>query len=208
MARTESNRELALGAVCPAFELQDVRTGAAVGRDDVFAGIADEDRRSGVLVAFLSVHCPFVQHLEAALGRLTAEFADRIAATAIMSNDLIAYPQDGPDAMREQASRCGWDFPYLLDESQETAREFHAACTPDLYLFDRDFRLVYHGQFDETRPYRASDRSSGVVRDERTHAAAHGADLRRAMEALVQGQPPLAEQRLSLGCNIKWRYAG
>ena len=107
--------------------------------------------------------------------------------------------------MKGQAERLRWGFPYLWDESQETAREFHAACTPDLYLFDRDFRLVYHGQFDETRPYRQSDAAAGVVKDARVHQAAHGADLRRAFEALLGGEGPLAEQRVSLGCNIKWR---
>ncbi len=207
MARTESNTELALGAVCPAFELMDVRSGQAIGRDDVFAGVDDADARAGLLVLFLSVHCPFVQHMEAALGRLTTEFADRVATVAVMSNDVAAYPQDGPDAMQDQAARLGWCFPYLMDEAQETAREFHAACTPDLYLFDREFNLAYHGQFDETRPYRASDEAAGVVKDEQVHQAAHGADLRRAMEALVAGAAPLVEQRACLGCNIKWRTA-
>ncbi len=204
MARTESNTELVLGSVCPAFELQDVRSGQAMGRDDVFGGVDDADGRNGLLVAFLSVHCPFVQHIEAALGRLTTEFADRIASVAVMSNDIVAFPQDGPNAMRDQAARLGWCFPYLADEAQETAREFHAACTPDLYLFDRGLKLVYHGQFDETRPYRASDAKAGVVKEERIHRQAHGAHLRRAMEALIAGEPPLAEQRACLGCNIKW----
>ena len=205
MARTQSNTDLPLGATCPAFELLDVRTGTAMGRDDVFAGQADPDERAGLLVAFLSVHCPFVQHMEAAFATLTREFADRIATVAIMSNDIVAFPQDGPEPMRDQASRLGWQFPYLQDEAQETAREFHAACTPDLYLFGSDLQLVYHGQFDETRPYRASDEAAGVVKDPRIHQSAHGADLRRAIETLVSGQPPFADQRACLGCNIKWR---
>lgn len=205
MARTESNSELPLGATCPAFELLDVRTGEAMGRDDIYGGVDDADGRSGLLVAFLSVHCPFVQHMESALGALTREFADRVAAVAIMSNDIGTYPQDGPEPMREQATRLDWSFPYLQDEAQETAREFHAACTPDLYLFDRNMRLVYHGQFDETRPYRTSDEQAGIRKDERIHNSANGTDLRRAMETLLAGQPPLAEQRACLGCNIKWR---
>ncbi len=207
MARTTSNTDLPLGATCPAFELQDVRTGHALGRDDIFSGIADPDHRAGLLVAFLSVHCPFVQHMELALGRLTAEFADRVATVAVMSNDTAAFPQDGPELMREQAARLGWCFPYLKDEAQETAREFHAACTPDLYLFDRELSLVYHGQFDETRPYRASDQAAGIVQDSRIHQPAHGLDLRRAFDNLIAGQPPLPEQRACLGCNIKWRTA-
>lgn len=205
MARTESNTELSLGAVCPAFELMDVRSGRAMGRDDVFGGVDDAEERRGLLVAFLSVHCPFVQHMEEALGALSAEYADRIATVAICSNDAEAFPEDAPEKMKAQAERLGWRLPYLWDESQETAREFHAACTPDLYLFDGDFKLVYHAQFDETRPYRESDARAGVVKDERIHQAAHGADLRRAFEALIAWQPPLAEQRASLGCNIKWR---
>ncbi len=205
MARTESNTDLPLGATCPAFELLDVRTGTAMGRDDIFAGTADPDGRAGLLVAFLSVHCPFVQHMESAFGRLTGEFADRLATVAIMSNDVAAFPEDGPDPMRNQAARLGWCFPYLQDEAQETAREFRAACTPDLYLFDRDLQLVYHAQFDETRPYRASDQAAGTAKDPRIHQPAHGADLRRALEALLANQPPLSDQRPCLGCNIKWR---
>ena len=201
MARTESTNELPLGAVCPAFELPDVLSGRALGRDDVFGGVDDAQLRKGLLVAFVCVHCPFVKHMEQAFGALAAEFAGDIATVAISSNDVIAHPEDDPAGMRAQAERLGWKFPYLYDESQETAREFHAACTPDLYLFDRELRLVYHAQFDGTRPYRKSD---AEFRPE-IHQAANGSDLRRAMQALVAGQPPLQEQRPSLGCNIKWR---
>ena len=207
MARTPSNFDLPLGSTCPAFELLDVRTGKAMGRDDIFGGVDDEDQRSGLLVAFLSVHCPFVQHMEAAFGKLTAEFADRIATVAIMSNDVAAFPQDGPEPMREQAARLGWCFPYLQDEAQETAREFHAACTPDIYLFDCNFSLVYHGQFDATRPYRESDANAGVIKDARIHQQAHGSDLRLAMENMIAGKPPLEQQTPCLGCNIKWHTA-
>lgn len=205
MARTESNHELPLGAVCPAFELTNVVDGKAVGRDDVFGGVDDADGRKGLLVAFLCVHCPFVMHMEQAFAALTAEYADRIAAVAISSNDAREYPQDAPEHMREQAMRLGWNLPYLHDESQETAMEFHAACTPDLYLFDRDFKLIYHGQFDETRPYRESDAKAGIVKDDRIHQPADGGDLRRAFDTLLAGKSPLAEQRPGLGCNIKWR---
>lgn len=205
MARTESNHELPLGADCPAFELSCATSGKAFGRDDVFGGVDDADGRKGLLVAFLCVHCPFVKHMEAAFGALAAEFTESIATVAISSNDVQEFPQDAPEHMRAQAERLGWNFPYLFDESQETAREFHAACTPDLYLFDTEYKLVYHGQFDETRPYRQSDADAGVVKDERIHQAAHGGDLRRAIQALLAGQPPIAEQRPGLGCNIKWR---
>ena len=205
MARTESNSELALGSTCPAFELTDVSTGRAIGRDDIFGGVDDADGRAGLLVAFLCVHCPFVQHMEQALGDLAAGFVDRLATVAISSNDIHAHPEDAPGYMRAQANRLGWSFPYLYDESQETAIEFHAACTPDLYLFDRELQLVYHGQFDETRPYRQSDAAAGVKKDKRIHQSAHGGDLRAAVEAMMAGKPPLDIQRPGLGCNIKWR---
>lgn len=205
MARTESNTELPLGAVCPAFELTDVCSGRAVGRDDLFSGVDGTEGRRGLLVAFLSVHCPFVQHMEAAFGALAAEYADRVATVAISSNDVQAFPEDGPEKMRAQAERLRWGFPYLWDESQETAREFHAACTPDLYLFDHELRLMYHAQFDETRPYRQSDVAAGTAKDARVHQAAHGGDLRRALDAMLTGEGRLENQRVSLGCNIKWR---
>ncbi len=213
MARTPSNQDLPLGSICPAFELTDVVTGKALGRDDVFGGVDDQSERRGLLVAFLSVHCPFVQHMEDAISALLKEYADRIAAVAICSNDASIVPEDAPEYMRAQAERLGWPgigdggVPYLHDPSQETAREFYAACTPDLYLFDTEFKLVYHAQFDATRPYRESDAKSGVVKDERVHQAAHGADLRAAFDALFKGKPPVDPQIPSLGCNIKWREA-
>ncbi len=208
MARTESNTELAVGAVCPAFELTCVVSGSAMGRDDLFGGVDDAQGRKGLVLAFVCVHCPFVQHMERAFAEVAANYADRIAFAAISSNDVLSFPQDSPEFMREQAGRLGWKFPYLYDESQETAREFHAACTPDLYLFGQELQLVYHGQFDETRPYRQSDEAAGLVKDNRIHRAAYGGDLRRAIDALLAGEPPLAEQRPGLGCNIKWRGRG
>jgi hypothetical protein len=206
MARTPSNTDLSLGTVCPAFELPDVVTGHAVGRDDVFGG--PDDERKGFLVGFLCVHCPFVQHMERALTDVLARYAKDVAAVAIMSNDLATNPDDGPELMRAQAARLGWPalgIPYLLDESQETAREFHAACTPDLYLFNGQYELVYHAQFDRTRPYRQSDATAGVERHPEIHAEAHGADLEAAIQALLAGEPPINAQIPSLGCNIQWR---
>ena len=208
MARTPSNTELPLGTLCPAFELPDSISGKAYGRDDIFAG--PEDPRSGLLVAFLSVHCPFVQHMEQAFSTLLLEFADQIATVAICSNTLTT-PEDAPAHMRAQALRLHWAadqhnpvIPYLIDESQETAREFHAACTPDLYLFNAQYELVYHAQFDATRPYRTSDEKAGIERHPQIHKPAHGADLLRAIENLTVGHPPLQDQKPSLGCNIKW----
>ncbi len=205
MARTESNFDLPLGAICPAFELQDVITGRGFGRDDIYGGVDDANGRKGLLVAFLCVHCPFVQHMEDAFATLAREFKEHIAFAAISSNDVQAYPEDAPQHMRAQAERLGWRFPYLFDESQETAREFYAACTPDLYLFAEQCRLTYHGQFDHTRPYRLSDAQRGVEKDEAIHQKANGSDLRRAIEALLRGDGPLEDQVPCLGCGIKWR---
>ncbi len=222
MARTPSNHDLPLGTVCPAFELPDALTGRAISRDDIFGGPDDPGRRKGLLVAFLSVHCPFVQHMEQAFTTVMREYAERIAAVAICSNDAETVPEDAPENMRSQAERLGWPaigrnsgaaanhdsgpgLPYLIDASQETARAFHAACTPDLYLFNAQYELVYHAQFDETRPYRASDEKNGILKDARIHQPAHGASLRQAIEALLADAPPLATQTPSLGCNIKWR---
>ncbi|MEZ2348476.1 redoxin family protein [Terriglobus sp. RCC_193] len=211
MARTESNTELSLGAVCPAFELECVLCNKALGRDDIYAGPDDPYARKGLLVAFISVHCPFVKHMEVAFTALAKKYAREIATVCICSNDEIAFPDDGPAGMREQGKRLGWDkgegctIPYLHDDSQETAREFHAACTPDLYLFDQDRKLVYHAQFDRTRPYRESDAKAGVERHPEIHQAAHGADLEAAIKNLITGNPPLAHQVPSLGCNIKWK---
>ncbi len=221
MARTPSNQDLPLGTVCPAFTLPDALTGSIMSRDDIFGGPDDAQGRKGLLVAFLSVHCPFVQHMEQAFTTLLRDYADRIAAVAICSNDAETVPEDAPEHMRAQAIRLGWPaigkgkeaaispvdvpcIPYLIDASQETARAFHAACTPDIYLFNAQYELVYHAQFDETRPYRASDKNSGITKDPRIHQPAHGADLRSAIEALLADAPPLATQTPSLGCNIKW----
>jgi hypothetical protein len=215
MARTPSNTDLALGTACPAFELPCVLCNKALGRDDIFGGPDDAKGRKGLLVAFLSVHCPFVQHMEQAFTALAKKYGQQIATVAICSNDGEAFPEDAPEHMREQGIRLGWapsnsgpgdcSIPYLHDNSQETAREFHAACTPDLYLFNVDRELVYHAQFDRTRPYRESDAKNGVERHAEIHQPANGADLATAIENLLAGQPPLQDQVASLGCNIKWR---
>ena len=208
MARTPSNTDLPLGTPCPAFELIDVLSNRGIGRDDIFGGPDDLTERKGLLVLFLCVHCPFVQHMELALTKLIARYADRIATVAIMSNDIGTQPEDDPNAMREQAYRLGWDklgVPYLFDPTQETAREFHAACTPDLYLFNANYELTYHAQFDRTRPYRDSDKKNGLTRHPEIHTEAHGADLEAAIQALLHNQLPVTPQTASLGCNIKWR---
>lgn len=154
-----------------------------------------------VLVLFICAHCPYVKHIEPEISRLAADFgdpADPAAALhllAISSNSTRTHPQDGPEGLAEQAQRCGWRFPYLLDHNQDIARALAAACTPDPYLFawdgsSGDHRLAYRGQLDGSRP------GNAVPLD--------GCDLRAAVAAVVAGRSPAAEQRPAIGCNIKW----
>ncbi|MFM9111522.1 MAG: thioredoxin family protein [Prochlorococcaceae cyanobacterium] len=143
-----------------------------------------------VLVLFLCAHCPFVKHIEPEISRLAADVADRTALIAIASNSTRTHPQDGPEGLRAQAAANGWRFPYLHDADQSVARAFHAACTPDLYLFDAAHHLAYRGQLDDSRP------GNGLPLD--------GRDLRAAIKAVLAGTPVVAEQRPSIGCNIKW----
>lgn len=207
-----------LGSIAPAFELVDVLSRKALSRDDIFAASWDDKatdatnlsvsggpaRKHGLLVMFLCVHCPYVKHLEQGIAALARDYAagssdGPIAFCAIQSNDIAAYPQDGPDQMRAQAERLGWRFPYLLDEFQETARAYSAACTPDFFLFDAQMKLVYRGQFDDSRP----QRSDGFGND----TPVTGSDLRAALDAVIAGKRPDPNQKPSIGCNIKWRTA-
>jgi len=165
-----------------------------MSRDDVFAAAGDDAR--GLLVMFICVHCPYVKHVEAELARIGEDYEGLIAIAAIQSNDTEQYPEDGPEAMKEQAARLGFRFPYLLDELQEVAREYDAACTPDFFLFNAKLELVYRGQLDSSRPRRGDSGNDIPVT---------GKDLRAAMDAVVAGKLPSAEQRTSLGCNIKWK---
>jgi peroxiredoxin len=175
---------LPLGTRAPRFELPDFDGKACTVED--FAG------RPALLVAFICNHCPFVQHMRAGFASFAREYSKRgLATVAVNSNDLDAYPQDGPDAMREEARSLGYVFPYLVDATQAIAKAYRAACTPDFFLFDADRRLVYRGQFDDSRP--GNDRP------------VTGADLRKAVDAVLEGRPVDADQRPSLGCNIKWK---
>jgi peroxiredoxin len=183
MARTPSTM-LALGTSAPHFDLPDF-DGRHHTLDDFAASRA-------LLVAFICNHCPFVKHMRAEFAAFAREYAARgLAVVAIVSNDLDVYPQDGPDAMREEARSLGYVFPYLVDADQQTAKAYRAACTPDFFLFDASRHLVYRGQFDDSRP--GSDRP------------VTGADLRLAVDAVLAGKPMDADQRPSLGCNIKWK---
>jgi thiol-disulfide isomerase/thioredoxin len=175
---------LALGTSAPDFSLSD-----HAGRTWQLAQLG-----SGrpLVVAFICNHCPFVRHIRAEFARFAREYATRgVAVVAIASNDIEAYPQDGPAGMAEEAKSAGYDFPYLLDESQAVAKAYRAACTPDFFLFDDQRRLAYRGQFDASRP------GNG--------AAVTGADLRAACDAVLGGRTPSADQKPSVGCNIKWK---
>ena len=184
MARTPSTM-LPLGTRLPAFDLPDPRTGLRVADTDF-------DQAPATVVVFWCNHCPFVKHLEVDF----VAFADDMAAAgvrvvAISSNDVEAYPQDGPQAMAALAESAGYGFPYLYDESQEVAKEFGAACTPDFYLFDASGRLAYRGQFDDSRPGNGRPVT--------------GRNLRDAVEGVIGGHPLEEPQHPSLGCNIKWK---
>ena len=184
MARTESTM-LELGTVAPEFALTDAVTGKTIRRDD-FQG------KDALLVMFICAHCPYVKHIEKTLGALGADYAEKpLAIIAISSNDVAAYPDDSPENMKAQAQANGFTFPYLYDETQDVAHAYNAACTPDFFLFNRDFRLVYRGQYDASRP------GSGIP--------VTGEDLRNAIDAVLAGKATAEDQKPSLGCNIKWK---
>ena len=173
---------LELGTIAPAFSLPDPDGTVFSSRDDATA----------TLVMFLSNHCPFVKHIREELARIGSEYEQRgVAVYAINSNDVENYPADHPHRMKEEAATWGYTFPYLYDESQEVAKAYRAACTPDFYLFDADHKLVYRGQIDDSRP------GNGEPVD--------GHDLRAALEAALSGSPASDRQVPSIGCSIKWK---
>ncbi len=183
MAETPSTM-LPLGTQIPGFSLMDAVSGGAV---------TDEDFRNhdALLVMFICNHCPFVKHVVEELGRVGRDYLPRgVGIVAINSNDVANYPQDGPEHMKALAEREGWEFPYLLDATQQVAKDYRAACTPDFFLFDGAGKLVYRGQLDDSRP------GSG--------RPVTGRDLRDALEALLAGEAVPSNQVASLGCNIKW----
>ncbi|MEM6799180.1 MAG: thioredoxin family protein [Planctomycetota bacterium] len=183
MARTPSTM-LPLGTPAPEFSLPNV--------DGSTVALSDFATAPGLLVVFMCNHCPFVIHLADALAEFAREYHEKgLAIVGISSNDVAGYPDDSPEKMVIEAEKRGYVFPYLYDETQEIAKAYRAACTPDFFLFDKDMKLAYRGQFDSTRP------DSG--------AAPTGADLRVACDAVLAGQAPTEDQTPSLGCNIKWR---
>jgi peroxiredoxin len=186
MARTPSVM-VDLGTPAPAFHLPDVVTGNTISLD-TFAG------KTGLLVMFICRHCPYVKHIQDQLAQLGRDYQNKdLGIVAISSNDAEKYPDDSPESLKEMAKELGFTFPLCYDATQAVAKAYQAACTPDFYLFDRERKLVYRGQFDDSRP--KSDPPIPVT----------GKDLRAAIDALLSGQPIPTDQRASIGCNIKWK---
>lgn len=175
-----------LGTPAPDFTLPDTVSGTMKSLRDVMG-------EKGLLVMFICNHCPFVVHVRDELVRLGNDYLPQgVGVVAISSNNVATHPQDGPEQMKVLAEQLDFPFAYLYDESQEVARAYDAACTPDFSLFDAEGKCVYRGQLDDARP--GNDQPN------------NGKDLRAAMDALLAGQPPLAEQHPSIGCNIKWKH--
>ncbi|MFM7290402.1 MAG: thioredoxin family protein [Planctomycetia bacterium] len=183
MVRTPSTM-LPLGTQAAAFELPNV--------DGRMVSLAEAAGRYGTVVMFICNHCPFVKHVADQLAALGRDYSPRgVGFVAISSNDVSSHPADSPEQMVREAEERGYPFPYLYDETQEVAKAYHAACTPDFYLFDAGRSLVYRGQLDASRP--GSD------------IPVTGGDLRAAIDSLLAGRPPVADQKPSIGCNIKWK---
>jgi peroxiredoxin len=175
---------LELGTPAPDFALPDTEGNTV--------SLAELPDAPALLVMFLSNHCPYVKHVRGAIADLARDYAPRgVQIVGIMSNDVSRFPADAPERMRENRQASGWTFPYLYDETQEVARAYRAACTPDIFLFDRERRLAYRGQLDSSRP-------GNNVRP-------NGEDVRSALDALLEGRPVSGDQRPSIGCNIKWK---
>ncbi len=184
MVRTLSTM-LDLGTAAPDFRLPDVVSGQTIS----LASFRDE---KALLVMFICRHCPYVKHVQEELARLGGDYKNRgVGIVAISSNDAAEHPDDAPDSLKEMAAELGFVFPYCYDEDQSAAKAYTAACTPDFFLFDKERRLVYRGQLDDSRP-------KGDI-------PVTGRDLRAALDAVLSDEALSEDQRASLGCNIKWK---
>jgi peroxiredoxin len=176
---------LELGTRAPDFALPDVCTGQTVSLDDF-------QDKNALLVIFMCAHCPFVKLVESELAAIGRDYADRgLGMVAISSNDADNYPDDAPELLKQQAERLHFNFPYLYDEEQQAAKAYRAACTPDLYLFDKEMKLVYRGQLDDARPG--------------NETPVTGKNLRAAIDSVLSGEPVTESQLPATGCNIKWK---
>lgn len=184
MALTPSTM-LPLGTKAPDFQLPDVVSGKTISLD-TFAG------KQALLVMFICRHCPFVKHVQTQLAQIGKDYANSdVGIVAISANDAANYPDDAPDKLKEMVKELGFTFPFCYDESQETAKAYTAACTPDFFLFDAERKLVYRGQLDDSRPG--------------NNEPVTGKDLRTALEAVLASQTVTPDQKPSIGCNIKWK---
>ena len=179
------SKMLALGTKAPDFKLPDVVSGKMLS-------LSDFKNKKALLVMFICNHCPYVQHIKEELSRLGKDYFQKdIAITAISSNDAVGYPDDSPENLKKMSQTLEFTFPYLYDESQDVAKRYAAACTPDFFLFNEKRELVYRGQLDDSRPGNGKPVT--------------GRDLRAAMDAAIANRPISAEQKPSIGCNIKWK---
>ena len=176
---------LELGTEAPGFKLPDTVSGKEISLNDIASDKA-------TVVMFLCNHCPYVIHVNPEIVRVVRDYQPKgVSFVGISANDVENYPQDGPDKMKEHAAEVGYNFPYLYDETQEVARAYDAACTPDFYVFDGDRKLVYRGRIDSSRP--------------KNDDPLTGRDLRAALDAVLAGEPVTEKQYPSGGCNIKWK---
>ena len=176
---------LPLGTPAPDFSLPDVVSGKTIS-------LQSFQRKKGLLVMFICRHCPYVQHVKETLARIGRDYPSKgFGIAAISSNDALNYPDDAPPRLKEFAEELGFNFPLCYDETQKVAKAYHAVCTPDFFLFDEGFKLVYRGQLDDSRPGNGKPVT--------------GRDLRKAMDCILEGKAVSADQRPSAGCNIKWK---
>jgi len=184
MALTPSNM-LELGTVAKAFSLPDTVSGKILSLSELRSDVA-------TVIAFVCNHCPFVKHLEKEFAAFASEYKSKgVSVIAISSNNVATHPEDSPEKMKQLAEDLGYSFPYLYDETQEVARAYKAACTPDFYIFDSSLKLVYRGQFDSSRPG--------------NEIPVTGSDMRLALDSIIEGKNVSKEQTASMGCNIKWK---
>lgn len=176
---------LPLGVVAPDFSLPDTVSGEQ-------ADLQNLKGEQATLVMFICNHCPYVKHIREELVNLVRDYSEKgISLIAISSNDVENYPEDSPEMMKEEARKWGYTFPYLYDETQDVARAYHAACTPDFYIFDQEMKLVYRGRLDDSSPGNGRPLT--------------GTDIRSALDDIINGNPVSQEQFPSMGCNIKWK---
>ncbi|TAL47451.1 MAG: thioredoxin family protein [Chitinophagaceae bacterium] len=184
MARTPSTM-VALGKKAPAFTLPDTITGKNLSLENIKGETA-------TVIMFICNHCPFVKHVNTELVKLANDYKSKeISFIAISANDAVNYPDDAPGKMKETALRLHYPFPYLYDESQQVAKAYNAACTPDFFIYNKNMELAYRGQLDDSRPG--------------NEIPVTGKDIRRALDCLVNNQPVPSEQKPGIGCNIKWK---